>query len=157
MKRGLWTGSYFGLVRTQNFLGHFLLLIVRLYWGALLVMTGVGKWVHLDQVSEFFGSIGIPAPLFMATLVGLVELVGGAALFLGLFSRVMSLLLASLFFSAYATAHTEALMTFFVSPQQFFDATPFLYLYATLLVFCFGPGFISFDYWLERSVYGSNI
>ena len=38
------------------------LLFVRLYWGVQLVQSGWGKLHHLANVTEFFTSLGLPAP-----------------------------------------------------------------------------------------------
>jgi putative oxidoreductase len=56
-------------------------------WGKLTVMTPSG-------VAGFFGSLGVPAPGIMAWVVTLVELVGGIALILGLFTRLSGVLIA---------------------------------------------------------------
>lgn len=149
--------AYFGLVQGENFIGNFLLLAIRLYWGGLLVMTGLGKWMHVHGVADFFASLNIPAPLFMAYFVGAIELLGGISLFIGLFSRVFSVLLAIVFMVAYATAHQEGLINFFVKPEVFIEQSPFLFLYAAMIVLCFGPGFVSVDHWLEKRAYGRSL
>ncbi|MCH9626457.1 MAG: hypothetical protein S4CHLAM2_00790 [Chlamydiales bacterium] len=148
---------YHAVTRAERGIGHFLLLIIRLYWGGLLVMTGVGKLMNIEGVADFFASLNLPAPLFTAYFVGIFELIGGASLFLGLFSRLFSIALVILFFVAYGTAHQEALINFFVNPSLFIMQEPFLYLYASLLVLGFGPGFFSIDYWWERKVYGHSL
>lgn len=157
MRQGFFTKSYFGLSQVGLFLGHILLLAVRLYWGGSLVFVGVGKFMNLDGVSSFFQSLGIPFPFLSAIVVAALEVVGGAALFLGLFSRVMSFLLIILFCFALGLAHTEAVANIMDNPGQFFQQDPFLYLYASLLVFCFGTGFASFDYWIERAKFGNKL
>ncbi|NGX60984.1 MAG: putative oxidoreductase CatD [Chlamydiae bacterium] len=147
----------FGLAEGGHFIGHFLLLFIRLYWGGLLIITGLGKFASIPEVSDFFASLNIPAPTFLAYLVAVVEFLGGIALFAGLFSRWFGFLLTILFMVAYATAHSEALINFFVEPNLFISSSPFLYLYASLLVLCFGPGFVSIDYWLEKKSYGTPL
>lgn len=149
--------AYYGIVQGENFLGHFLLLIIRLYWGGLFVVTGVGKLMNIDHVASYFASLNLPAPLFFAYVIGIIELLGGVSLFIGLFSRLFSIVLAVLLIAAYATAHQEALINFFVNPNLFFMQQPFLFLYATLIVLCFGPGFISIDYWIEKKAYGKAL
>jgi putative oxidoreductase len=148
---------YYGIVQGENFLGHFLLLIIRLYWGGLLIMTGLGKLMNASGVADFFASLNLPAPLFMAYFIGICELIGGASLFLGFFSRIFSILLICVFIGAYATAHQEALINFFSNPSLFIKQDPFLYLYASLIVLCFGPGFVSIDYWIEKKAYGKAL
>jgi len=148
---------YYGIVKGEKFLGHFLLLTIRVYWGALLVITGVGKLMNLYDMADFFASLNLPAPLLMVSLVAVIEIVGGISLFIGLFSRLSSILLVLLMFAAYFTAHQEALISFFSNPTLFITQDPFLYLYAAFLVLCFGPGFISIDYWLEKQAYGKAL
>lgn len=149
--------SYRGLVTSENFLGNFLLLIIRLYWGALFVTTGFGKWMHIQHVGEYFASLNIPYPQIAAYSIATLEILGGVSLILGLFSRLFSLLLTILLSTAYATAHKEALTHFFTQPSLFIAQEPFLYLYTALVVLCFGPGFISIDYWLEKRSFGSAL
>ena len=150
MERGFWDRGYGGLIRIGTFCGHLLLLIIRLYWGGSLAMTGVGKLMNLEKVTAYFATLHLPMPAAVAIFVAVVELLGGISLFLGLFSRVMSFFLIILFWVAYITAHTESLLNLFNNPNGFFMQDPFLYLYTATLIFCFGAGFVSFDHWLER-------
>ena len=150
MSNGFFSRCYGGLVNVGTFFGHIILLIVRLYWGASLAITGFNKFLELDKISAFFASLNLPFPTATAIFVATVELIGGASLFLGLFSRVMSFILIIFFWGAYVTAHSEALWNVFSNPNGFLMEAPFLYLYAATLVFCFGAGFASFDFWLER-------
>ncbi len=155
MKKGLSTNCYAGLTQVGTFLGHIVLLIVRLYWGGSLCMAGIGKLMTLGEIATFFETIGLPFPLFTAALVALIEIVGGASLFVGFFSRVISFLLIIFFLVAYLLAHNESLVNLLSNPEDFFIQAPFLYLYASFLIFCFGAGFASFDYWIERKRLGN--
>lgn len=156
-KNGIFKKSYWGLVQGENFLGNFFLLIIRVYWGGLLIVTGLGKWMNIYGVADYFSSLGLPYPLASAYIVGSIEFLGGLSLFLGLFSRLFSILLVIIFAGAYATAHKEALTDFFTNPSLFIMQDPFHYLAAALIVLCFGPGFISIDYWLEKRAYGKAL
>jgi putative oxidoreductase len=149
--------GYWGLVQGENFLGNFLLLIIRLYWGGLLVVEGLGKWMNLHAVADYFSSLHLPYPLLTTACVATVEFLGGISLFIGLFSRIFALLLAIVMATAYATAHKEALTHFFTRPSLFVMQDPFLYLYASLVVLCFGPGLFSVDYWLEKRTFGTSL
>lgn len=157
MKRSWLQKSYWGLVKTENLFGHFFLLVIRLYWGILLFQIGLSKWTNIGETAEFFTTLQIPLPSFSAWLAGLIELLGGIALVLGLFSRPMTLILVVFFLIAYATAHTAAILNIFVEPAAFTAEHPFLYLFTSLVVLSFGPGFISFDYWIERAVFGKSL
>ena len=70
--------------------------ILRLAIGVTFFMHGWQKLFQLGVpgVAGFFGQIGIPAPMAAATLVSLIELVGGALLIAGLFTRWVSIPLA---------------------------------------------------------------
>src|SRR6202047_756012 len=67
------------------------LLVVRLYWGWQLSQNGWGKLHNLPHVTEFFASLGLPAPSFTATFVASFEFVGGILLAIGLLSRIAAL------------------------------------------------------------------
>ena len=122
-----------------------LLLVIRLYWGWGFAQTGWGKLMGLEQATEFFASIGLPAPKINAIAAGSVELVGGILLALGLFTRFASPALLFTMIVAYAAANREAVRALFSDPDKFTDAAPFLFFAAALIVFVFGPGKLSLD------------
>src|ERR1700719_5012290 len=80
------------------------LLLVRLYWGWQLVESGWGKLHNLDKVTEFFTSLGLPMPAATAVFISSLEFFGGILLALGLFSRLISLMLTVNLITAYITA-----------------------------------------------------
>lgn len=122
-----------------------LLLVIRLYWGWQFVQTGKGKLLHLEKTASFFASLNIPAPKLNAIMAASTETVGGLLLLLGLFSRFASPALISVMCVAYATADREALLGAFTNPDKFLGADPFLFLFASVIIFAFGPGRISLD------------
>jgi putative oxidoreductase len=126
------------------------LLFVRLYWGWQLVESGWGKLHHLEKVTEFFTSLGLPMPGPTAVFISSLEFFGGILLALGLFSRVISLLLTVNLITAYITADREALFSFFSNPDKFTAAAPFTFLFASLIILIFGPGKIAVDTLLGR-------
>jgi putative oxidoreductase len=126
------------------------LLFVRLYWGWQLVESGWGKLHNLDKVTEFFTSLGLPMPGATAMFISSLEFFGGILLALGLFSRVISLMLTVNLITAYITADREALFSIFSDPDKFMAAAPFTFLFASLLVLIFGPGKIAVDTLLGR-------
>src|SRR5579862_1334905 len=66
-------------------------LLGRLAVGLLFLSTGWGKVNSLDKVTQFFETLGIPAPGFNAVLVGYSELICGALLVAGLLTRLATL------------------------------------------------------------------
>jgi len=76
-------------------------LLLRLGIGIIFLVHGVGKLFNLgptalgiNGTANFFASLGIPAAMFFAWVVALVETFGGAALLLGVLTRYAALLLA---------------------------------------------------------------
>src|SRR5271169_2710250 len=128
-----------------DYLRHPFLLFVRLYWGIQLMQSGWGKLHNLDKVTEFFTSLNLPMPAFTATAISSLEFFGGLLLAIGLFSRLISLVLTINMLMAYITADKEALHSIFSDPDKFTAAAPYVFLMAALIVFIFGPGFFSID------------
>jgi putative oxidoreductase len=126
------------------------LLAVRLYWGWQFTQTGLGKLHHLDKITDFFTSLNIPVPALNAHFVAGLEFIGGILLILGLFSRPISLLLTGSMFVAYWTADHDALVSILADPGKFYNADPYTFLFAALLILIFGPGLFSLDALIAR-------
>lgn len=128
-----------------DFLHSPLLLGVRLYWGWQFAQTGWGKLTHLERTAAYFESLHIPLPKINAIMAGATECGGGALLVLGLFARPASVPLIFTMFVAYWTADREAVGAIISDPDKFVTATPFLFLFAAVIVLAFGPGKLSLD------------
>ena len=128
-----------------QFLQAPLLLVIRLYWGWSFAQTGWGKLMNLERTTKFFASLDLPAPKLNAIAAGSTELIGGVLLALGLFTRFASPALMVVMIVAYITADREALIAIFSDGDKFTGAAPFLFLFAALIVFAFGPGKLSLD------------
>ena len=76
-------------VRLASTLQSPFLLFVRLYWGVQLAQNGWGKLHNLERVTQFFSSLGLPAPGPTAAFVSTIEFLGGILLAIGLLSRLM--------------------------------------------------------------------
>ncbi len=79
-------------------------LLVRLTVGLVFVSTGWGKLHSLDDVTQYFESLHIPAPGAQAALVSCIEFGGGLLLVAGLGTRVVSALLIGVMAVAIWTA-----------------------------------------------------
>jgi len=137
----------FGLV---NYLQSPFLLLVRLYWGIQLAQSGWGKLHNLGQVTEFFTSLGLPMPAQTALAISCLEFFGGIFFALGLFSRMLSLVLTVNMLMAYITADKEAFFSFISNPDKFTGAAPWNFLVASLLILIFGPGKLCLDTLLRK-------
>jgi putative oxidoreductase len=147
--------AYAWFVRVANLLQAPFLLAVRLYWGWQLLQTGWGKLSDIPKVVGYFTSLGVPAPALNAYFIAWLETIGGALLILGLGSRLIALPLAIDMVVAYVVGDREALHSIFSDPDKFYAAAPYTFLFASLLVLFFGPGWFSLDtliaqYWKKR-------
>jgi putative oxidoreductase len=130
--------------------GDVVLLVLRLVWGWQFLTTGLGKLQNHARVTEFFTSLGIPAPGLNAWFVGGLEMAGGALLLVGLLSRPIALLLTGNMFVAYLTADRPALFGVFHDLDAFLRADPFWFLFVSVVVLTLGPGALSLDRLLTR-------
>lgn len=122
------------------------LLFLRVFWGIEFIQTGWGKLHNLPQVTEFFLSLGIPAPGINAAFIGALEFGGGILLLIGLFSRLTAIPLCISMVVAYLTADFDAVKALFsVNYSDFFEASPWPFLLVSLIVLLFGPGRFSVD------------
>jgi putative oxidoreductase len=127
-----------------------LLLLVRLYWGWQFAQSGWGRLHHLDNATQFFSSLGLPTPETTVIAISLLEFVGGLLLIAGLGTRLTGLLLAGDMIGAYVLSDRDALASVLSDPGKFYNADPYTFLFASLLVLAFGAGRFSLDYWLWR-------
>ena len=141
---------YDWFVKAMSNLQSPFLAIVRVYWGWQIAQNGWGKIHNLAHVTEFFASLGLPAPGPTATFVATFEFVGGILLAVGLLSRIAAVGLVIDMTTAYITADREAFFSIFSDPGKFYNADPFIFLLVGLLILIFGPGKISVDALRER-------
>jgi putative oxidoreductase len=121
------------------------LLLVRVYWGWQLIESGWGKLHHLDKVTDFFTSLGLPIPAQTAVAISCLEFFWGIFLAIGLLSRLTALALTINLIVAYITADREALFSIFSDPDKFYAAAPYTFLIASLIILIFGPGKLAVD------------
>ena len=141
---------YSWAVRLAGTLQSPFLLFVRLYWGWQIAQNGWGKLHNLPHVTEFFSSLGLPAPGPTAAFIATVEFLGGILLAAGLLSRLVGLVLSVDMLMAYIMADREALFSIFSDPDKFAAAAPYTILFAALLILIFGPGLFALDTFLLR-------
>jgi putative oxidoreductase len=135
----------------MNSLQSPLLLAIRVYWGWQFAQSGWGKLHNLPHVTEFFQSLGLPAPAFTATFVSSFEFIAGILLALGLLSRSTALGIVIDMTTAYLTSDRPAFMSFFSDPNTFAAAAPFIFWFVGILILIFGPGKFALDTLIVRS------
>ena len=149
--------TYRLLITIGNALRSPLLLVMRLYWGWQLFLTGKGKLMNLDRTAGFFESLHIPMPKLNAFMAGSTECFGGLLLLLGLASRLISIPVAVTMIVAYLTADMEAVRSIFSDPDKFITAAPFMFLFTAVLVLSCGPGVFSLDAIIGRKFSGKKL
>ena len=135
----------------ERIANHFLWagpLIARVIVGYVFMLTGWGKLQNLDRVTEYFTSLGIPAPHILTPFVSGLECFGGLFLILGVLTRISAGGLAVTMIVAIVTAklaEVDSLHTLLG-----FEETLFLAIF-TWLSIC-GAGKASLDYFLEQKL-----
>jgi putative oxidoreductase len=122
------------------------LLLGRLAVGLVFLSTGWGKVHNVAKVTEFFTSLHIPAPGLNAVVVGWSELLCGAALVIGLFTRLATIPLIVSMIVAIITAKRGDIHGFFELIA--FEETT--YLLVLVMIAILGPGSISIDHLLAK-------
>ena len=69
-------------------------LIGRILLSIIFILSGFSKLTGLSGTAGYFGGMGIPAPMVVAVLVGLLELLGGLAILIGFRTREAAFALA---------------------------------------------------------------
>lgn len=128
------------------------LLYMRLVWGHQFFIKGIGKFIHMDTIIQFFSSLNLVHPVLISYSVATFETVGGICLFLGFLSRLAAIPLIVIMVSALSLVHSDAFiqLRFLLEPARLVQQAPYPFLLTALLVFVFGPGKISIDGWLKR-------
>ena len=113
-------------------------MFLRVVVGIIFIYAG---WTKLQMgnaaIAGFFGGAGIPAPAFFAFVVTWVELLGGIALVVGLWTKVAAKLLTIIMLVA---------TIIMWSSKGFGDAQlPLVMLASCFTLFCLGGGRYSMD------------
>lgn len=124
------------------------MLPLRIVVGLVFLMHGAQKLFifGLGGTTDIMGKLGLPLPALCAIIVMAVELLGGLAIVLGVFTRVAGALLAFEMFIAILVARLSG--GFFAPYGYEFELT---LLGASLTFALNGPGGVSLDESVSRS------
>ena len=133
-------------------LQSFLLLVIRLYWGWAFFPHRKRQVNGFGEADRILREPRDSVPARQAILAGATECFGGLLLLFGLCSRLISIPLTILLTVAYLTADLDAVKAIFSDPDKFLTADEFLFLFAVVVVFAFGPGKFSIDWLIKRKL-----
>ena len=135
---GLARKGYQLLIAGASSLKSPFLLIVRLYWGWQMFVSGRAHLSDVPTMVQRFQEWGVPFPTFNVYVSGLTECACGLLLLVGFASRLITIPLIVNFCVAYLTASREVLLNIFNDPDAFVSDAAFLFLLASVIVFIFG-------------------
>jgi putative oxidoreductase len=120
--------------------------LVRITIGVVFATTGWGKLHSLDDVTQFFTELQLPAPHFQAVLVASTEFIGGLALIVGVATRLAAFPLLITMVVAILTAKRSQIDG--VASVLGFEEFSYLAMFLWLIVA--GPGKLSIDHLIAR-------
>jgi len=120
-------------------------LITRIIIGALFFWHGIDKFrTGLSNVEGFFASSGVPLAGFTAPLTAVLEIALGAALILGLFTRLSALILSGVMVGAIIWVKGTTVLGG--------NELDLVYLAGLLSLVLVGPGALSADEVLDQDM-----
>ncbi len=137
-------------------------ILIRLAVGGVFLASGLIKFLYANQGAGRFAKLGIPAPVFMANFVGVVEIAAGFLLAVGLVTRLASI---PLVLNMLVAIFTSKLPLLFGPGPEPVAAAPkiglwafayqsrldFTMLASCLFLFAVGAGAWSVDAWRSAS------
>jgi putative oxidoreductase len=115
--------------------------VARLTIGLVFLQTGWGKVTNIQKVVGFFTELGIPAPEIQARLAASAELVCGALILIGLFTRVATLPLVGTMVVAILTAKRGDINEL----SDLLGMEEYLFIVVLLWLGAYGAGPLSLD------------
>jgi putative oxidoreductase len=115
--------------------------VARLTLGWVFLQSGWGKLHNLQKATDYFASLGIPAPQIQAPFAAFMEFACGALLLAGLLTRLASLPLIIMMIVAIVTAKKADVHEL----SDLFEVSEYLYFALLLWLGAYGAGPISLD------------
>lgn len=127
-------------------------LLTRITVGYGFYLTGQGKLAHIDNIIEFFTSLGIPMAQYQAPFVARLEYYGGILLLIGLLTRPVAFLLSSTMVVALLTADKADFLASWGTESEKVptEITAYAYLLFLIWLFVAGGGLLSLDALLSK-------
>jgi uncharacterized membrane protein YphA (DoxX/SURF4 family) len=71
----------------------YLILIARILFAGIFIMSGVGHLTQASAMTQYAGSKGLPVPKLFVILTGLMIILGGISVIFGAYTRIGAMLL----------------------------------------------------------------
>lgn len=110
------------------------------------------KWQNLSSIIDWFRDLGIPFPALNAYLSATTEMGGVILLTLGLANRIISIPLIFVMIVAIVTVHWE---NGFEAGNNGFEI-PLYYILLLIVIFIYGAGKFSADYFIVKKLKNKN-
>lgn len=133
--------KYLKFSNMSEYLSSFSLLVARVAVAYGFYEPAMQKWGNIDNVAQWFGSMGIPFPLINAYMAATTEILGVILLTLGLLTRVISIPLIIIMIVAILTVH---LPNGFSAGDNGFEI-PLYYMLFLIIFLSHGAGKFSLD------------
>src|SRR5213592_5130447 len=154
MNAMLWARTFLSELHAWQWIG---ILVARVIVGLLFFLSGRGKLFvpeRGEQMRQTLIEAHVPFPEFNALFVSTVEFVFGLLLIFGAITPLACAMLSGVMIVAIATTAIRNIKA--TSPlgwlSEFFYLTEVLCLVILLWLFFSGPGWLSVDYWVLRTV-----
>ncbi len=121
-------------------------LLIRLMTGAVFLSEGIQKFLFAEKLGAGrFAKIGLPNPEFLGNFVGSVEVICGALILAGLFTRLAAIPLIIIMLVAIFTTKSAVLQNEGFWPMMHGSRTDWSMLLGSIFLLIRGGGWLSFD------------
>jgi len=127
-------------------------ILIRIMVGTVFLSEGIQKF-HFSSTlgAGRFAKIGLPSPEFLGIFVGSFEILCGALILFGLFTRLASIPLIIIMLVAIATTKADVLANEGFWKMLHGSRTDWAMLLGSLFLFIKGGGYYSFDKKLSKN------
>ena len=127
-------------------------ILIRLMVGAVFLSEGIQKFLFPDTLGAGrFAKIGLPSPEFLGSFVGSFEMLCGALVLIGLFTRLASIPLIIIMLVAIITTKTEVLANDGFWEMMHGSRTDWAMILGSIFLLLKGGGKWSFDFQLQKT------
>lgn len=134
------------LQKTQSTNAPLSIILIRILVGCVFLSEGIQKFLYPNEIGAGrFAKIGLPSPELLASFVGITEIVCGASILLGLFTRFAVIPLIIIMLVAIASTKIPILLESGFWKMAHESRTDFAMLLCSIFLLINGAGNLSLD------------